>query len=77
MACGAGLCHTERALAMSAPSLAEALALVAADPTLAGHPVVAGLRVAVERELIDRLRVLEARPAHYPQVRRRPATGGP
>ena len=48
---------------MSAPSLAEALALVAADPALAGHPVVAGLLVAVERELIDRLRVLEARVA--------------
>ena len=36
---------------------------MAADPSLAGHPVVAGLLTAVERELIDRLRVLEARVA--------------
>ena len=32
---------------MSAPSLPEQLALVAADPVLAGHPVVAGLTAAV------------------------------
>ena len=36
---------------------------MAADPSLAGHPVVAGLLTAVERELVDRLRVLEARVA--------------
>ena len=36
---------------MSAPSLSDQLALVAADPTLAGHPVVAGLVVAVDAEL--------------------------
>ena len=36
---------------MSAPSLSEQLALVAADPALAGHPVVAGLVVAVDAEL--------------------------
>ena len=34
---------------MSAPSLPEQLALVAADPVLAGHPVVAGLVAAVDR----------------------------
>ena len=57
------MCHTERVAAIAAPSLAEALALVAADPSLVGHPVVAGLLVAVEHELIERLRVLEARVA--------------
>ena len=36
---------------MSAPSLPEQPALVAADPVLAGHPVVAGLVTAVEAEL--------------------------
>ena len=36
---------------MSTPSLPEQLALVAADPVLAGHPVVAGLVTAVEAEL--------------------------
>ncbi|MCY4519975.1 MAG: hypothetical protein OXC13_04255, partial [Caldilineaceae bacterium] len=36
---------------MSAPSLSDPLALVAADPALAGHPVVAGLVVAVDAEL--------------------------
>ena len=36
---------------MSAPSLPEQLALVAADPALAGHPVVAGLVTAMEAEL--------------------------
>ena len=44
---------------MSAPSLADRLALVAADPVLAGHPVVAGLTAAVG-ELVERLGVLEA-----------------
>ena len=34
---------------MSAPSLPEQLALVAADPVLAGHPAVAGLVAAVDR----------------------------
>ncbi len=56
MVCGAGLCHTERTFAMSAPSLSEHLALVAADPSLVGHPVVAGLVVSVEalaRELAE------------------------
>ena len=33
---------------MSAPSLSAHLALVAADPALIGHPVVAGLVVSVE-----------------------------
>ena len=33
---------------MSAPSLSDRLALVAADPALVGHPVVAGLVVAVD-----------------------------
>ena len=36
---------------MSAPSLSEQPALVAADPALAGHPVVAGLVTAMEAEL--------------------------
>ena len=36
---------------MSAPSLPEQLALVAADPALAGHPAVAGLVTAMEAEL--------------------------
>ena len=49
-----GLCHTERVLAMSAPSLADRLALVAADPALVGYPVVAGL-VAVVGELESEL----------------------
>ena len=40
---------------MSAPSLPEQLALVAADPVLAGHPV-----VALVGELVERLGVLEA-----------------
>ena len=38
---------------MSAPSFSDALALVAADPALAGHPVVAGLLTAMERELVS------------------------
>ena len=38
---------------MSAPSLSEQLALVAADPVLAGHPVVAGLVTAMEAELTE------------------------
>ena len=38
--------------AMFAPFLSDHLALVAADPTLAGHPVVIGLVAAVERELV-------------------------
>ena len=41
---------------MSTPSLSEHLALVAADPSLVGHPVVAGLVVSVEtlaRELAE------------------------
>ena len=33
---------------MSAPSFSDRLALVAADPVLAGHPVVAGLVAAVD-----------------------------
>ena len=41
MAGRGGLCHTVRVPAMSAPSLSDRLALVAADPVLAGHPVVA------------------------------------
>ena len=41
---------------MSAPSLPEQLALVAADPALAGHPVVSGLVTAVG----ERLGTLEA-----------------
>ena len=41
---------------MSAPSLTEQLALVAADPALAGHPVVSGLVTAVG----ERLGTLEA-----------------
>ena len=45
---------------MSAPSLFVPLALVAADPALAGHPVVVELLTVVECELVDRLRVLEA-----------------
>ena len=44
---------------MSAPSPSDRLALVAADPVLAGHPVVAGL-VAVVGELVERQGVLEA-----------------
>ena len=44
---------------MSAPSLADRLALVAADPVLAGHPVVVGLAAAVG-ELGERLGALEA-----------------
>ena len=40
------MCHTET---MSPPSLSEHLALVAAEPALAGHPVVAGLVVAVDQ----------------------------
>ena len=57
---GVRLCHTGR---VPAPSLSDSLALVAADPALAGHPVVAGLLTAVERELVERLRVLEVRVA--------------
>ena len=45
--------------APSVPSLSEQLALVAADPALAGHPVVAGLTAAVG-ELVERLGLLEA-----------------
>ena len=41
--------------APSAPSLSEQPALVAADPALAGHPV-----VALVGELVERLGVLEA-----------------
>ena len=44
---------------MSAPSPADRLALVAADPVLTGHPVVAGLAAAVG-ELGERLGALEA-----------------
>jgi len=39
--------------AMFAPSLSDHLALVAADPALAGHSVVIGLVVAVESELVS------------------------
>ena len=52
MAGDCGLCHTERVSAMSAPSLADRLGHVAADPALVGHPVVAGL-VAVVGELVS------------------------
>ena len=45
--------------AMSALPLSDRLALVAADPVLAGHPVVAGL-VAVVGELVARQGALEA-----------------
>ena len=38
---------------MSAPSLSDSLALVAADPALAGHPAVVGLLAAVEHELVS------------------------
>ncbi len=40
---------------MPAPSLADRVAHLSADPVLAGHPV-----VAVVGELVDRLGVLEA-----------------
>ena len=38
---------------MSAPSLSDHLALVAAEPALAGHPVVAELVVAVDQLAIE------------------------
>ena len=46
------MCHTGP---MSAPSLSEQPALVAADPVLSGHPV-----VALFGELVERLEALEA-----------------
>ncbi len=47
------MCHTEAVPAMSTPSLSDHLVLVAADPTLAGHPVVAGLVVAVDAQATE------------------------
>ena len=56
MASGGSLCHTGRVPVMSAPSCSDRVAHLAADPALVGHPVVAGLVVAVEaleRELAE------------------------
>ncbi len=57
MGLSTGLCDTG---ALSAPSLSEQLALVAADPALAGHPVVAGLVTLVDQQATELAALREA-----------------
>ena len=67
------MCHTET---MSTPSLSEHLALVAAEPALAGHPAVEGLVMAVDQLATDLAALREENADLWRQLNRHSGNSG-